>query len=179
MSALAQNPAVLIAFGIFVGVFSGLMGLGGGAVMIPLMVLLLQIEQTKAHGLSLAVMIPPVTLPAVIRYFQEGTLKRADLYFAMMIALGFACGSYFGGAIANWIGKPNQDNLKLVFGFILTYVAGYTIFSAVNKSTIGRNALLACAVPVFCLCLYGAIKWMDRTVSPQATSISPPDATLR
>ena len=162
MSALAQNPAILISFGVFVGVFSGLMGLGGGAVMIPLMVLLLQIEQTKAHGLSLAVMIPPVTLPAVIRYFQEGTLRRADLYFAMMIAIGFACGSYFGGAIANWIGKPNQDNLKLVFGFILTYVAAYTVFSAVNKASVGKNALLACGVLAFCVVLYGMMKWLER-----------------
>jgi uncharacterized membrane protein YfcA len=165
MSALAENPAVLIAFGIFVGVFSGLMGLGGGAVMIPLMVLLLQIEQTKAHGLSLAVMIPPVTLPAVIRYFQEGTLKRADLYLAFLIAIGFGCGSYFGGAIANWIGKPNQDNLKLVFGFILTYVAAYTVFSAVSKTAVGKNALLACSVPLFCLALYAAMKWMERAPS--------------
>ena len=64
MPSLAQNPAVLIGFGVFVGVFSGLMGLGGGAVMIPIIVMLLGLEQTTAHGLSLAVMIPPVTLPA-------------------------------------------------------------------------------------------------------------------
>lgn len=57
------------------GVFSGIMGLGGGAIMIPLMVLVLQFSQTKAHGLSLAVMIPPVTLPAVIAYFRNGCWK--------------------------------------------------------------------------------------------------------
>ena len=61
---MAANPAFLILFGIVVGVFSGLMGLGGGSVMIPIMVLLLGMTQQQAHGTSLAVMIPPVTLPA-------------------------------------------------------------------------------------------------------------------
>jgi uncharacterized membrane protein YfcA len=159
MASLAQNPAALIAFGVFVGVFSGLMGLGGGAVMIPIMVLMLGIEQTKAHGLSLAVMIPPVTLPAVIRYYQEGTLVKSDLIMALIIAVGFASGSYFGGWTANLIGKPNQDHLKLVFGFILTYVAAYTVFSAVNKTMVGRNALLAMVVLGCCLALFGVTKW--------------------
>jgi uncharacterized membrane protein YfcA len=159
---LANNPAVLIFFGIFVGVFSGLMGLGGGAVMIPIMVMLLGLEQTTAHGLSLAVMIPPVTLPAVFKYYREGTLQPKHFWMALLIAIGFACGSYFGGWIANLIGKANQDNLKLVFGFILTYVAAYTVFSAVNKATIGRNAMLALFVLGFCIVVFGAVKWRSQ-----------------
>src|SRR5687768_31122 len=59
---MIANPAYLILFGVVVGVFSGVMGLGGGAVMIPIMVLLLAMDQPTAHGTSLAVMIPPVTL---------------------------------------------------------------------------------------------------------------------
>src|SRR5262245_11590874 len=101
MQQLAKNQAVLIVLGIFVGIFSGVMWLGGGSVIIPLMVLLMGLTQTQAHCMSLAVMIPPVTLPAVIRYYQEGTLLKADLIMALFIALGFGCGSYFGAWIAN------------------------------------------------------------------------------
>jgi uncharacterized membrane protein YfcA len=159
MPSLASNPAILIAFGIFVGVFSGLMGLGGGAVMIPIMVMLLGLEQTTAHGLSLAVMIPPVTLPAVIKYWREGTLRSEHLLMGVFIAAGVLCGSYFGGWLANAVGKPNQDNLKLVFGFVLTYVAAYTVFSATNKALVGRNALLALGVLGFCVLVYGVVKF--------------------
>jgi uncharacterized membrane protein YfcA len=159
MPSLSINPAILLAFGVFVGVFSGLMGLGGGAVMIPIMVILLGLEQTTAHGLSLAVMIPPVTLPAVIKYWREGTLRSEHLLMGVFIAAGVLCGSYFGGWLANSIGKPNQDNLKLVFGFVLTYVAAYTVFSATNKAMVGRNALLAMLVVGFCVAVYGLVRF--------------------
>jgi uncharacterized membrane protein YfcA len=159
----AQNPAVLIAFGIFIGIFSGLMGLGGGSVMIPIMVLLFGLSQTQAHGMSLAIMIPPVTLPAVIRYWQEGTITRNEIGMILLIALGFACGSYFGAWIANAIGKANQSNLKLVFGMLLTYVAAYTVFSAANKDQIGRNALMAISVVAFCALMYGLMRVRGQT----------------
>lgn len=168
MAQLSQNSAVLIAFGVFVGVFSGLMGLGGGAVMIPIMVMLLGLTQTTAHGLSLMVMIPPVTLPAVIKYWKDGTLGQEHLKMALLIAIGVACGSYFGGWLANSIGKANQNNLKLVFGFILTYVAAYTVFSALAKDQVGRNALLALVMLVVCVAIYSAVRWM--TIAPPTTA---------
>ncbi|HEY7091157.1 MAG TPA: sulfite exporter TauE/SafE family protein [Tepidisphaeraceae bacterium] len=155
---LVQNPLVLLGFGIFVGIFSGLMGLGGGAVMIPVMVVLLGLSQPTAHGLSLAVMIPPVTLPAVYKYWKEGTLKAEHLWMALFISAGVLCGSYFGGWIANAIGKASQENLKLVFGFVLTYVAAWTVFSAASKQAVTRNALLSLLVLAFCAAIYGIVR---------------------
>jgi uncharacterized membrane protein YfcA len=154
------HPAVLIGFGIFVGVFSGIMGLGGGAIMIPIMVLLLQFSQTKAHGLSLAVMIPPVTLPAVIAYFKKGALEWGDLKTALIIAAGFACGSFFGGLFAASLPK---DTLKLVFGFVLVYVAGYTIFSWFGSTHLVRSVALASVLAVFAVGMFVAVKWWDQT----------------
>lgn len=154
------HPAVLIGFGIFVGVFSGIMGLGGGAIMIPIMVLLLQFSQTKAHGLSLAVMIPPVTLPAVIAYFKKGALEWGDLKTALIIAAGFACGSFFGGLFAASLPK---DTLKLVFGFVLVYVAGYTIFSWFGSNHLVRSVALASVLAVFAVGMFVAVKWWDQS----------------
>src|ERR671912_755655 len=97
-----SNPLILILFGVLVGVFSGVMGLGGGSVMIPVMVLALHMTQQQAHGTSLAVMIPPVTLPAVIEYYRKG---HVDLRVAGWMALGVLAGSFFGAWIATSLPK--------------------------------------------------------------------------
>src|SRR5258706_15739406 len=94
------HPAILIGIGILVGIYSGIMGLGGGTVMIPVLVLLLGFTQHQAVGTSLAVMIPPVTLPAVIEFYRKG---HVDLRIAAWIALGFLGGALVGGFIANQI----------------------------------------------------------------------------
>ncbi len=47
----------LLLIGLGTGFLAGLMGVGGGVVMIPAMVLLLKIDQHTAHGTSLAIMI--------------------------------------------------------------------------------------------------------------------------
>lgn len=153
-----DHPAILIGFGVFVGVFSGIMGLGGGAIMIPLMVLVLGFTQTKAHGLSLAVMIPPVTLPAVFAYFKKGVLEMHDLKTALIIAAGFACGSFFGGYFAASLPK---DTLKLVFGFVLVYVAGYTIFSWFGQAHLTRSVVLASVLAVVAVGMFMITKTVD------------------
>ena len=169
-SAWATNPLVLIAFGVFVGVFSGIMGLGGGAIMIPIMVLLLGLAQNQAHGMSLAVMIPPVTLPAVIAYYREGRLSREDIGLALLIAVGFACGSYFGGLFA---ARLPAATLKLVFGFVLVYIAGYTIFSYFGKDHLHRTVLMALVLTVVTLALFAATRWYDGRVAVATAPASP------
>src|SRR5436190_21696176 len=97
------------------------MGLGGGSIMIPVMVLLYHMTQPEAHGTSLAVMIPPVTLPAVIEYYRNGNVKVG---MAGWMAVGVLLGTFFGAYVANALPR---ETLELVFGFVLIYVAGYTV----------------------------------------------------
>jgi uncharacterized protein len=151
------HPFTLIVFGIVVGIFSGLMGLGGGAVMIPIMVLLLGLEQTKAHGMSLMVMIPPVALPAVLGYFQRGVLKPADIWMAAFIAVGVLCGSYFGSQLAVSIAK-HKGALATVFGLLLVYVAMYT---ALGKQNVARSALLALLMTIIAGAVVMGTKYID------------------
>src|SRR5687768_18608059 len=134
---MAANPMFLILFGVLVGVFSGVMGLGGGSVMIPVMVLALHMTQQQAHGTSLAVMIPPVTLPAVIEYYRKG---HVDLRVAGWMALGVLAGAWFGGLIATSLPK---EMLKLVFGFVLIYVASFTVFGTQH---VARTLALSAAL---------------------------------
>jgi uncharacterized membrane protein YfcA len=149
-----NHPLILIAFGIIVGVFSGVMGLGGGSIMIPIMVLAFQMTQPQAHGTSLAVMIPPVALPAVIEYWRHGNV---DVRIAAWVALGVLVGSFFGALVANSLPK---ETLKLVFGFLLIYVAGYTIF---GKEHLGRSVTLAGALVLVAALMFGATRWVDRS----------------
>ena len=145
------HPASIVVMGLIVGVYSGLMGLGGGSVMIPMMVFALGFTQAQAHGTSLAVMIPPVVLPAVIHYYQEG---RVDLKVAAFMAIGVLAGSWVGARVATAI---HDNSLKLVFGFVLIYVAGYTIFAAlfgkeqIKKSMFFSFLLLGVSVGVYLL----------------------------
>lgn len=149
---MAANPVFLILFGVLVGVFSGVMGLGGGSVMIPVMVLVLAMTQQEAHGTSLAVMIPPVTLPAVIEYYRRGNV---NLPVAMWMALGVLAGSFFGAYIANSLPK---ETLKLVFGFVLIYVAAYTVF---GKEHLVRTLSLSAVLVLIAVCVYGLTRWYD------------------
>lgn len=148
-----NSSLLLVIFGIIVGVFSGVMGLGGGSIMIPIMVIAFGMTQQQAHGTSLAVMIPPVALPAVIEYWRRGNV---DLRVAGWTALGVLLGSFFGALIANSIPK---ESLKLVFGFLLIYVAGYTIF---GKEHLVRSVTLAGVLVVVAALLFGATRYYDR-----------------
>jgi uncharacterized membrane protein YfcA len=157
-----MNPAILIGVGIFVGVYSGIMGLGGGTVMIPVLVLLLGFTQHQAVGTSLAVMIPPVTLPAVIEFYRQG---HVDLRIAAWIALGFLCGAFLGGFVAN---KLPDTTLRLIFGFILIYVGGYTLFQTLGKQHLVRNMIVAGILTIVAAGTYAALRVMDARESPAA-----------
>ena len=147
-----NHPMALIAFGVIVGIFSGVMGLGGGSVMIPIMVLLFSMTQQQAHGTSLAVMIPPVTLPAVFEYYRRGNV---DFRMAGWMAIGVLLGTFFGALVANHLPK---ETLKLVFGFLLIYVAGYTIF---GKEHIARTTVLAGLMVFVAVMIWLIVRWMD------------------
>ena len=151
------HPMLLIAIGLLVGVYSGLMGLGGGTIMIPIMVLLLRFTQHEAVATSLAVMTLPVFLPAVITFFKSGQVRPS---VAGWIALGVLCGSYFGARLAQSL---SDQNLKLVFGFILTYIAGYTIFQTLPSGQMLRSMVFAGALTALAAVIYvAAWRWAPR-----------------
>jgi uncharacterized membrane protein YfcA len=159
-----SNPMVLIAFGVVVGIFSGVMGLGGGSIMIPIMVLAYHMTQQQAHGTSLAVMLPMVTLPAVIEYYRNGNV---NVSMAAWMAAGFLLGSFFGAYVANSLPK---ETLKLLFGFLLIYVAAYTVF---GKEHLARTAVLSAVLVAVAMGVFAATKWYDRN-----RASSPPPAMV-
>ncbi|GAA4774576.1 hypothetical protein GCM10023230_26600 [Flavobacterium hankyongi] len=108
----------LVLIGLLAGVLSGLVGVGGGIIMVPLLVLLLGFNQHQAQGTSLTVLVVPVTALAVFNYYKEGYINWK---YAAIIAVFFVVGSYFGSKLAVSI---DQKMLKKIFAAILILVAG-------------------------------------------------------
>jgi uncharacterized membrane protein YfcA len=104
-----------IAIGIAGGVLSGLLGVGGGIVMVPLLVLWAAFGQRDAHALSLGAIIP-ISLASVITYGAAGKVHPGE---AVALAAGAVAGARIGaGALA----RIDERQLKLVFAVFLAAV---------------------------------------------------------
>lgn len=108
----------LILIGILAGVLSGLVGVGGGIIMVPLLVMFFGFNQHQAQGTSLAVLAVPVTAVAVFNYYKEGQI---NLKYAAIIAVFFVVGSIFGSKFALTL---DQKLLKKIFAVVLLVIAG-------------------------------------------------------
>ena len=126
MKMTATTILILIIIGLSAGILSGLVGVGGGIVMVPLFVLFLGLTQHNAQGLSLAVMLPPVTFLAVYNYHTAGTGGNIDWRIALTVSLLFAIGGFLGSKIALQI---DQRMLRKIFGVFMLFVAVKLIFT--------------------------------------------------
>ena len=104
---------LLILIGMSAGLLSGVVGVGGGIIIIPLLMLLIGLDQHQAQGTSLAVMLPPIGILAAINYHKAGFI---DWKYAMLIAAAFIVGGYFG---SRWAVKVDAQMLKKIFGVIM------------------------------------------------------------
>jgi hypothetical protein len=91
--------------------------------MVPLALLLLGFTQHQAQGLSLAVLSVPVTLLAAYTYHNSGS--PIEWRYAIIIAIAFVIGGYFGAKIA---ANLNELTLKRLFGLILLVAAVKLMF---------------------------------------------------
>jgi uncharacterized protein len=114
---------ILIVIGIITGVMAGMLGIGGAIIMIPALVFLLGISQQTAQGTSLAVMLPPIGIIAAYNYYKAG---QVNIRFALILAVFFLVGSYFGSKLALTI---PQNVLKKIFGVLLLLVAAKMLLS--------------------------------------------------
>ena len=117
-----QIVITIILIGFSAGILSGLVGVGGGIILVPALVLFLNHTQHQAQGTSLAVLTLPVVILASIKYYIDcknmGT--PVDLKVVGLLALGFIGGGYIGSSLAL---KIEQDTLKKIFAVILFYTA--------------------------------------------------------
>jgi len=114
---------MILLIGLGVGVISGVVGIGGGILFIPALVYLLGMDQYKAQGTSLGALLAPVGLLAFLEYYRRG---HADLRVALLLALGFFVGGYFGA-----VGAAHIPVLMLrrIFALTLIAVGGQMLFT--------------------------------------------------
>lgn len=108
---------LFILLGLIAGVFSGVVGLAGGVIIIPTLVFIFGLSQQQAQGTTLALMVPPIGLLAAYTYYQQGFV---DLKIAGFICIGFVLGGWLGAKIA--VSLP-QNILQKIFALSLFFIS--------------------------------------------------------
>ncbi len=111
------NIIIYLALGMVAGIVSGLIGIGGGIIIIPILVFILGFSQHMAQGTTLATMVPPIGILAALTYYQHGYV---DLKAAALICAGFVVGGFFGAKLATHI---SNAVLEKIFGIALLIVS--------------------------------------------------------
>lgn len=113
---------ILIVIGLLAGFTGGSLGLGGGIIIVPALVLIMGFSQHQAQGTSLAVIVFPVAILGAYNYYKSGYV---NLKFVVILALAFFIGSYLGSLMS--INLPAKL-LKKIFGFAILILSLKMIF---------------------------------------------------
>ena len=114
---------LLVVIGLLSGSLSGLVGVGGGIIMIPLLISFFGFTQLNAQGTAIAAMLPPIGILAAINYYQEGYVRWE---YSLVIAIAFVVGGFFGSKLSISI---SQHLVRQIFAIILFIVALKLFFS--------------------------------------------------
>jgi uncharacterized membrane protein YfcA len=117
----------ILLIGLAAGVAGGMFGIGGGAIMVPAMVLLLGMSQKLSTGTSIIAQIFPIGILAAMVYWRAGNVNIKQ---GVLLAVGLIVGNLFGAIFANqsFVG---DDLMKKLYGvFLLAVGARYLFWDA-------------------------------------------------
>jgi uncharacterized membrane protein YfcA len=118
-----NSTIIYLLIGLLAGMLSGLIGIGGGIIIIPILIFIFGFSQHLAQGTTLAMLVPPIGILAAWTYYKEGFV---DVRAAALLAAGFFIGSLFGAKFAVVI---SNIVLEKIFGVALLLIALKMIFS--------------------------------------------------
>ena len=121
-----QTLLLLLCIGLLAGIASGFVGIGGGMIIVPALVFGLGLNQHMAQGTSLAMMIPPIGILAVMSYYKAGQIQ---LEYAGILALTFVLGAWMG---SKWALRIHPSVVRLIFGLFMLFAAGRLILRSWN-----------------------------------------------
>jgi uncharacterized membrane protein YfcA len=101
--------------GLVAGILSGLLGVGGGIIIVPLLVALVHLSQHQAHATSLAAIVP-IGAVGALTFALDG---EVDLEVAGLLALGALVGAPLGARIMS---RTEERPLKIMFGMLMIAV---------------------------------------------------------
>ena len=106
----------LVFVGLITGILAGLLGVGGGIVMVPAMMLLLGLPAALAKGTSVAVIIPT----SIMGTYRNRSSSNANMRVALIVGFGGIVSAIAGG----WISAKMSDTLSnVLFACLLIVVA--------------------------------------------------------
>lgn len=115
-SAVPGRTLKLAAIGTLAGLFSGLFGVGGGSVIVPLLIFWLAYEEKEATGTSLAAIVVIAGVAAAV----QGFYGNVDVARALLVGLPAVGGVLFG----TWLQQRlPADVIGLLFAVLLVAVA--------------------------------------------------------
>lgn len=88
---------LFVLLGLGVGIFSGMVGIGGGILVVPALMFGFGFSQLRAQGTSTALLLPPIGFLAAYAYWRQG---QVDVRAAALICAGFVIGGFFGAKLA-------------------------------------------------------------------------------
>ena len=127
-----QTIIILLSIGLFAGILSGFVGVGGGVVIVPALVFFLGLTQHQAQGTSLFILLLPVGVLAVMNYSKTANINWS---YGIVIALAFIVGGFLGSKLSL---KLSPSVVKLAFGVIMAFVSFKLILSGYNSISNGK-----------------------------------------
>lgn len=117
----SKHIFLIIAIGAATGFFNGLFGSGGGTIVVPAMVFLLEVEEQRAHATAIAVILPLSVISSFV-YFNNGLI---DWKLTLDVVLGGMVGGYIGAKILN---KFSDGMLRKIFGISMIIASIRMVF---------------------------------------------------
>jgi len=114
---------IILAAG-FCGVAAGMVGIGGGVLLVPLLILLFGYSQHKAQGTSLVALIPPTGLLAFLTYWKAGYV---NWHTGLLLIPGVVVGGVAGGILAR---RLNPLRMRQAFAALMFLLGAWQAFSA-------------------------------------------------
>lgn len=112
----------VLILGVLAGFMSGLVGIGGGILIVPALVLLFGLNQKEAQGTSLLMLSLPVAFIGAYNYYKEG---YANWKLALLLATSFVIGGFLGSKVALGI---DMAIIKKVFAIFMIVIAVKYLF---------------------------------------------------
>jgi len=106
-----------LLIGLMAGTASGLFGIGGGILIVPLVIFFFQFTQQQATATSLVALLLPVGILGVWQYYSKGFIEMTHVKIGALIACGMFFGAFFGARIA--ISLSSVMLTRLFAGFLI------------------------------------------------------------
>jgi uncharacterized membrane protein YfcA len=117
----------IFAIACLVGICSGLFGVGGGVLLVPLLGLIFGFEQHRAQGTSLVALVPPTGLLAFLAYYRA---HQVDVQVGLLIIPGIFFGGLLGGKLAV---RLSPKRMRIVFAGFLFLLGTWQFLSPILR----------------------------------------------